>query len=137
MRTFLLAIGFAAPLFLSAQSGKCAFRLPVASKTINLTLDSVLRFEPVAPTTTAVAGENLLPNNGILTGHIVAMNPPDAKGRRILWFVLDQPVGNLRVDDSPRPLQVDRNGYAAAPDKTWNALIWVEAAGTCEVEAAR
>ena len=136
MRTFLLAIGFAAPLFLSAQSGKCAFRLPAASKTIDLTLDSVLRFEPVAPTT-AVAEENRSVHNGTLTAHVVAMNPPDAKGRRILWFVLDQPVGNLRVDDSPRPLQVDRNGYAAAPDKTWNALIWVEAAGTCEVEAAR
>lgn len=134
MRTFLLAIGFAAPLLLSAQSGKCAFRLLAASKTINLTCDTILYFEQTVPAKEA-AEAAFLAGNGILTGHIIALNPPDAKGRRILWFVLDQPGGDVRVDDSPRPLQVDANGYAAAPDKIWNAAVWAE--GTCAVGGAR
>lgn len=136
MRTFFLALGLLASLVLSAQSGKCSFRLPAAAQTANLMLDSVLHFEPVVPTAAAEEG-TLLASKGTLTGHVVALNEPDAKGRRILWFVLDQPAGNLRVDDSPRPLQLDSHGYAATPGKIWTAQVWVEGEGTCAVEGAR
>lgn len=136
MRTFFLVLVFFAPFVLSAQSGTCSFRLPAAAQTIHLAIDSVLHFEQLV-TTAVVAEAALRVSKGTLTGHVVALNEPDAKGRRILWFVLDQPAGNLRVDDLPRPLQLDAHGCATAPGKTWTAQIWVEGEGTCAVEGAR